>query len=249
MAAISCVDLARLNKRVEVLARDKANTQLVMHLIESLAEVQGLDMTVERMLQAVLEHVGGTNLAVFYTIDSEIHYADVLGARKQISVLDDPLVKHVFESHVFMESEHDFSDTRMLTTEFTKASTWVFPLLVGQDLIGIFKIESTHFPAAEILSCLPTFFSYAALSLKNEINGYAKLKKAYDNLRAEVAVRKKAETELLEAKTLLEERVAERTADLQRVNRLYDVLSRVNQAIVRIDSREDLFSEVCQIMV
>lgn len=47
----------------------------------------------------------------------------------------------------------------------------------------------------------------------------------------------------------LEQRVAERTADLQRLNRLYAVLSGTDEAIVRAADRQSLFQEICRIAV
>jgi signal transduction histidine kinase len=55
-----------------------------------------------------------------------------------------------------------------------------------------------------------------------------------------------------EARTMhdeLEERVRERTAELRRFNRLYNVLSQVNTALIRVRSRNELFQEVCRIAV
>jgi PAS domain S-box-containing protein len=50
----------------------------------------------------------------------------------------------------------------------------------------------------------------------------------------------------------LEQEISERKKaekEIRRVNRFYDVLSQVNQAIVRIQSRDELLSTVCRLMV
>lgn len=47
----------------------------------------------------------------------------------------------------------------------------------------------------------------------------------------------------------LEQRVEERTADLQRLNRLYAALSGTDEAIVRAGDRQSLFQEICRIAV
>jgi signal transduction histidine kinase len=47
----------------------------------------------------------------------------------------------------------------------------------------------------------------------------------------------------------LQDALARRVAELNDLNRVYAVLSNVNQAIIRVQDRQDLFSEVCRIAV
>jgi diguanylate cyclase (GGDEF)-like protein len=54
---------------------------------------------------------------------------------------------------------------------------------------------------------------------------------------------------LLEYGRTLEGRVAARTEDLQRLNRVYAVLSQINALIVRVRDRDELLREVCRIAV
>ncbi|MDA8429461.1 MAG: PAS domain-containing protein [Geobacteraceae bacterium] len=86
----------------------------------------------------------------------------------------------------------------------------------------------------------------------------------------DISERKQAEDELKKAHQELEQRVADRTdalaktvesllaeilerkqaeENLQRLNRLYDVLSETNQSIVRVRDRESLFQDFCRIAV
>ncbi|MCC6698243.1 MAG: PAS domain S-box protein [Candidatus Hydrogenedentes bacterium] len=220
-----------------------------MNLMTSLASVEGLENTVAAMFRIVLEHVGGTNLSIHYRIDSNVYYVDLLGERKQLVRVEDPLVQRVFETGEFLEHKHDFRDTKMTTPEFTQASTWVFPLKVGPEFIGVFKIDSMHVLARDLLPYLPTFFNYAALLLKNEILGDTHLSKAYALLEREVEARARAEKDLLQAKANLEVTVEQRMAEFRHLNRLYNVLSHVNQTTVLAASREDLLTEVCRISV
>ncbi len=86
----------------------------------------------------------------------------------------------------------------------------------------------------------------------------------------DISERKRMENELQEAHDALERKVAERTRDLAQnveslqneiaehkraeekilqLNRLYAVLSRTNQSIVKADDRDSLFQEICRVAV
>jgi signal transduction histidine kinase/CheY-like chemotaxis protein len=197
-------ELEKLKQRVDKLAREKSYGQLIFGLMEKMSTTPGLENTIENMLRHVMDVIGGTNLILYYTIDNVIYYADVYGKKMQFDRIDDPLVKEVWKNPKPIEKMHDFSDTMMETPEFTKAYTWVFPLLVGPELIGIFKMESLHMGMRELYSQLPPFFNYAALIIKNEILGQTRLQKAYEALEQEIIVRKQIEDDLLEAKEAAE---------------------------------------------
>ena len=179
---MSSDDVMRLEARAAKLAADKSHLQLVIRMMNRIGAAPGLDDTIQSMLQNVLDVIGGQNVALYYQIDQDIFYADVCGKKMKLDQIDDALVKTVFETRTPTECEHDFHDTRMLAPEFTKAHTWVFPLLVGPDLIGIVKMDSLLVDIREWDPHLSTFFNYAALILKNEILGHTRLKKAYDRL-------------------------------------------------------------------
>ena len=216
MTTVSKAKLASLEGRLRKLAADKAHLQLIVRLMNRISAVSGLDNIVEALLQAIGDVIGGINLCLYYVLDDHVYYNDAFGHKKRLDSVDDSLVKEVFETRKPIEHEHAASDTQMLMTpEFTNAYTWAVPLLVGEELIAVIKIESLHVAMRELSRQLPTFFSHAAFVLKNEILGQTRLKKEYDKLEQEVALRKKAKGELLRANELLEERVAERTAELQ----------------------------------
>jgi len=170
-------------EELKKLTADKSYLNLLIHMMSRLSAVSGLENTVEAMLQAILDNIGGTNLILYYFIDDDIYCADVFGRKMKLDVIDDASVQKVRESCEPAVHEHDFSNTMMITSKFTKASTWVFPLLVGSDLIGVLKMECLHMGTGALRQQLPTFFSYAALILKNEILGSASQQKTYDELR------------------------------------------------------------------
>jgi PAS domain S-box-containing protein len=182
MISIPRDDLVKLETRLKKLAMEKSYLQLVNNLMSRLSEVPGVEAVIENMLRLVLDNLGGLNIAVYYLMDIDLFYADVFGKKRKIEKIDDEIVKRVFDTREFMEVEYDFEQTKMLTPEFTKASTWAAPLMVGNELIGVLKLESMQMAAGEIRKQLEPFFQYAALLLKNEISGFSKLKKAYDTL-------------------------------------------------------------------
>ncbi len=210
--------LVNLEDRLNKLAAEKSNLQLIIQLMNRISSVPGLENTVENILHAIGDVIGGVNLVLIYHIDQILNYVDIAGIKKQIETLDDDRVKQVFDTHEPLEFEHTFSDTRMLTPEFSKAYTWIVPLIVGTDLIGVLKIESLHLSMQELAQQLPTFFNYVALVLKHEIHGHTQLKKAYDDLEKEMEIRKALDEKLKLSNTALEKTVADRTEHLKLAN-------------------------------
>ncbi len=200
-------EFAYLEERSKKLARDKSYLQLVIRLMNKVSAASGLEDTVSCILHNILDVVGGTNIMLYYWVDNTIFSADVYCNKMQLDAIDDIQVQKALTTRKPIEIEHDFSDTQMTTPEFTSAYTWVYPLLVGHDLVGVLKMESLHIGMRELSEHLPTFFNYTALVLKNEILGYTRLKQAYDQLsemneelKMEIKERERAEEELVLAK-------------------------------------------------
>ena len=199
----SHVKLKRSEERTRKLAMEKSYLQLVNNLMILLSEVPGVESVVDNILRLLLDNLGGSNVALYYPLAADLCYADVYGKRTTIDQIDDEIVQRVFASREFVEVEHDFAQTKMLTPEFTKASTWAAPLMVGNELVGVLKLEDMVMAATEIRKQLEPFFRYAALVLRNEISGYATLNKTYVELREtnaklseEIVQRKQAESSL-----------------------------------------------------
>lgn len=210
-----------LHTRLKKMAAEKSYSQLIYMLVKKLSDVSGLENVVEKILHTVIESIGGTNVSIYYLLDQEVYFADAYGKKKQLASvekIEDSPVKSVFTTHTVVEYTHTFSDTKLILPEFTKASTWVFPLLVGTDIIAVLKMENMLMAAYSVQEQLQSFFNYAALVLKNEIQSSSRLKKAYDQLEQEIVVRKQTEEQLRRARDDLERLVAERTKQLARTN-------------------------------
>jgi PAS domain S-box-containing protein len=215
---ISKEEYTTLNERIKKLATEKSYLQVFTHLMNEMSTVSGLENTIQKLLQIILENIGGSNLIIYYLIDEEVYLVDALGEKRKLEQIEDEIVKKVFETKEPVEYQTDFKDTKLIGTEFTKASTWVYPLIVGTELIGIIKIESLYTSTLDLHFHLPTFFGYAAHILKNEILGHSKLKAAFDQLTNENNLRKLAEEKLRVINEELESLVDERTNELHHTN-------------------------------
>jgi signal transduction histidine kinase/CheY-like chemotaxis protein len=198
-------ELEKAKQRAKKLAMEKSYLQLIIQLMSRVSAVSGLDNTVDNLLHAVIDVIGGANLILYYQIDDDIFYADVYGKKQKLQTITDPQVADVYQTGQPIEYKHGFADTQLVSAEFTSAYTWVFPLKVGNQLIGVFKMESLHIAMRELYEHLPVFFNYVALILKNEILGYTRLQHINQQLEEEIIHRKQVEKDLRHAKVIAEE--------------------------------------------
>ncbi len=197
--------IQKLQQRVKKLAAEKSYLQLILQLISKINTVSGLENTIDNLLHAVMDVIGGANLILYYQIDEDIFYTDVYGKKQKLETIADSQVSGVYQTGQPVEYEHDFEDTQLRSAEFTNAYTWVYPLKVGNDLIGVFKMESLHIGMHELQEYLPIFFNYTALILKNEILGFSRLQQINQQLEQEIIRRKQIEKDLRHAKNRAEE--------------------------------------------
>ena len=199
-------EIKHLKQRLRKSVQEKSYLLLIVHLINKISAVPGLEALIQNMLQGIADVIGGTNLKLYYWIDEELFHADVYGKREKLTQLNDPAVQEVQEKLEPLELTHDFEKAYMTTAEFdTQAYTWVLPLLVGQELVGILKLEGLSIGMHELYQQIPTFFNYAALVLKNEISSQSRLEQAYQQLSQEVIERRRIENELRQAKEAAEQ--------------------------------------------
>lgn len=222
-----------LEERLSKLAADKANLELITHLMRKMSAASGLENVIEDMLTSIIEGIGGSNLVLYYWVDSALLYADALGERRRLERLCDPLAERVLKTRQPQEREHTFRGARLRTPELTPALTWVYPLIAGDDLVGILRLEGLYLSTASLKRHLTTFFGYAATLLKNEIYGASRLRHIHEqitaanaDLKAEVDRRRRAEGQLQAANEGLGREVFRRTAELSESEQRYRSLFR-----------------------
>ena len=188
-------EIERMQLRVRRLAEEKSNLQLVISLIQRLNPLPGIDDMTHAMLHSIVDTIGGTNIKLYYWIEDQLHYIDFLGANKTLKEIDDPLAQQAAARREFVEQSGEASDALMHGDILPGAWNWAFPLPVGDQLIGVVKIENLHVIGASLSSYLPTFFSHAALILSNEIRRHLR-DEAQAALLAKTEELKRSNTEL-----------------------------------------------------
>lgn len=171
-------DMENLEKRVAKLAQEKSNYQLMTDMMSQLLSVAGLENSVTKMLDMLMEHIGGTNICLYYCIGLTCHYTDVFGNKKLINTIDDPLVKEVFATKkpVTIQTRHDDS---MMTDDHPAASaSRAIPLKAGNEIIGVLKIENILLMDSSLENDLNLFFNFAGLILNNEIASFIRLQES-----------------------------------------------------------------------
>lgn len=212
-----------LKARMRRVVEEKSSLQLVLSLIERLDLQPGMDAVINSMLCSIIESIGGTNIKLYYLMDDGLHYVDFMGERKTLTEPDDIQVEQVFTTHKFIELSTSSEDALLQGDVVPGAWIWAFPLLVGNELIGVIKIENLHIGGASLLSFLPVFFRHAALILSNEIRNEK---------------RAKAEAELQSYREHLEQLVEVRTMELEAAKTAAETANRAKSVFLSNMSHE-----------
>ncbi len=166
-AAAELDELRRKNRR---LAEEKSYLQLILRLIEQVNPLPGLDSMITGLLHGIVETIGGTNIRMWYFLGEELRHADFLGDRSTVESLEDPLAVAAARERRFLELAAAPREHLLAGVVVPGTQTWAFPLLVGEELIGVVKLENVHLLSASLRNQLPVFFSHAALILRNEVD-------------------------------------------------------------------------------
>ena len=182
--------IERLVERISRLAQEKSNLQLVNDLMCSLGAIAGLDNIVDRVLQILLDQLGGHNIALYYSFEGTLFYADVYGAKRIVETIDDDLVRTAFATGELAEETREFAETAMMTREFTRATYCALPLRMRGQLVGVIKLDGMLLDGTHVRNELRGFFDYVALVLQHEIDSHSHLRDTYEQLsRTHVALR------------------------------------------------------------
>lgn len=218
LITVSKSELDRLRQRVRRLALEKSYLQLANDLMNALSRVSGLEKTVEEIMRILVDNMGGTGVGLYYFVQNQLHYADVYGEKTAAKDVTDPIVERVLATRQFIEEERAYEGTKMLTPAFTRASYWALPLMVGDQLIGVLKIDGMLMAARDVRQQLQPFFNYAALVLKNEVENDTRLSELNARLRQTNEDLVSSKAQLLAVNEQLETRVVERTSELEKAN-------------------------------
>ncbi|MEW5787051.1 MAG: PAS domain S-box protein [Pseudomonadota bacterium] len=157
-----------LRARNKRLAEDKAYLELVIHLTERLNPLAGLSLMVRDLLNGVVETIGGTNIRLWYWLGGELHHADFLGRNGPVPEIDDAQARQAAQSRAFVEQTYDPNQALLREGVLPGAWSWAFPLLAGEELVGVVKLENLHVSGARLRLYLPYFFNHLALIVSNE---------------------------------------------------------------------------------
>lgn len=164
----------RLEARLQQMAAEKATLHLVLRLIERLDPLARIEDLLRELLVSIMDTIGGTNTRLYYWEAGELRYQDFLGVRKTLAALEDPLALEVARKRAFIEQEQEPGDSLLREGSVPAACTWGFPLLVGEDLLGVVILENLHVGSRALGQHLPVFFHHTALILSNELRRRAR---------------------------------------------------------------------------
>jgi signal transduction histidine kinase/DNA-binding NarL/FixJ family response regulator len=226
------VELEELRARNKRLAEDKAYLQLVIRLTEQVNPLSGLDNMITAVLSGIIETIGGTDIHIWYWLGQEIRHADFLsgGASVPVAAIEEPLAKRAVQELRFVEETLDATSAMLHGDMMSGAWAWAFPLLTGQELVGVIKLEGLHISGTRLRNYLPIFFQHVALILASEVRSRLRFQ-AEEALRA-------SEKKLAEHRDHLEELVATRTAELAAARDAAEAASRAKSTFLATMSHE-----------
>ena len=200
-----------LEERIMKLEKEKEKNQLLMELLSELTKKSGLDYTTKSILQSAMFIVGGEKLVLYYKLNLETRRVDYVGENERLPIMDDQSVAEVFEKGNFIGNAVLIEEWEIALKDDGTSANWYFPLKVGEEVIGVFKLEGIFLATDEIKEQMQLFFNYAAVVLKNAIYDYSKLVEVNEklivlnqDLYREIEERKQMEEELIKAKAIAE---------------------------------------------
>lgn len=131
----------------------------------------------------------------------------------------------------------DNKDSLQINQESVPRSTILVPLVFGKDVIGVIQVMSYDLNAYDRanLRLLQTLANQIAISINNI--------RLFEQAQKEITLRRDAETRLQELNLALEERVEQRTAEL---NRRMDTVEKLNKSMSNILKDLSLAKQIAQ---
>ncbi len=205
--------IADLEQRLKQLAASKSQLQLYAELINRLSLVRGIENVPAQIVNLLMRTLGGTNITLFYVIDTTWHSIDAMGTKLQLESVPDSSIEEALTERksLFIDAK---THTHVLPSsslrEFSRGATWIIPLAFEDEVVGAIKMEGMMVVRPDMMDHLQPFINYATMILKSEVEKFTKLRLAYDdikrinkNLTEEIEERKKVEQELRESSALL----------------------------------------------
>ncbi len=178
--------IAHLEQRLKQLAAAKSQLQLYAELINKLSLVKGLDNVPAQIVTLLMGTLGGTNITLFYVIDTTWHSIDAMGTKLLMEHVPDPSIEEalVGRKSLFIDAK---TDTHILPSsslrEFSRGATWIIPLAFEDEAVGAIKMEGMMVVRPDMMDHLQPFINYATMILKSEVEKFTKLRLAYDNIK------------------------------------------------------------------
>ena len=158
-----------LETRLQRLAAEKSYLQLLVNMMERLSALPGLTNLAQNLLRGITNNIGGTNQTLYYRLGKQLKSIDLFDHEQDLEQIDDPLVQQVFATGEPVVEERELRHSQLVTPLTGQAWTWIFPLKVGESVIGVIRMENLNLDTQGFAHHLPTFFRHAALVLNNEI--------------------------------------------------------------------------------
>ena len=172
-------------QRINKLAQEKAQAQLVADVLSDLARIQGIVPIATHTMQHLMTAIGGTHLTFYGKQNGHWLVLDVYGRHEKVTTIEDEMVREVIEKGEAMGAHSDSSTSGLFTmdTGMSTFEKWVFPLRVDDQVFGALCVDGllVHLNDS-IIEQLGIIASYIGLVLKNESLASSRLKKAYDSL-------------------------------------------------------------------
>ena len=172
MATSIDLEILQLKDRIRRLADEKSYLQLVIDLIQKLDTALGTDNMMQHILKIIMESVGGTNIKLYCWIDEQVHYIDFKDEPQILTEIDDNDVLTVIKNPQFKQKIVNSKNNLLQYKSYGKSWHWIFPLLIGRELIGVIKIENLVLDSFQLKDYLSIVFNHIALLLNNEIRNY-----------------------------------------------------------------------------